>query len=211
MGFIKKTMKRLLPILTLILLSCSQTDKNESETEKSKGKSESHTDLPQEKKFEFFLKQFPKVELPLKIKGCEADFENLTELNEENTGGYVQDYSYAVGQIQTNGNYVAVITLGVADCLLPIITTYKPTGEKIDSKTIAIGYCGSGPCFECEEFMTLKKDYTLFTIDTMKIFDCDDDYNPIPGTESIEIIYKEGRLRVDGKIELSGEKKKKIK
>jgi len=205
-------MKTLLSIFTLILLGCSQADKNKSETENLSLNSESETELPRVKdQFQFFLDQFPKVELPLKIKGCEVDFENLTELNEENTSAYVQDYSYAFGQIQTNGNYVAVIILGVADCLLPVITTYKPTGEKIDSKTIAIGYCGSGPCFECEEFMTLKKDFTLYTADTMKTFECDDDYNPIPGTESIEIIYKKGRLTVDGKIELSGEMKKRIK
>jgi hypothetical protein len=45
----------------------------------------------------------------------------------------------------------------------------------------------------------------------MKTSECDEDYNPIPGTESIEVIYKEGRLTETGKIELSEELKKEIK
>ena len=193
-------------------MSCSQVDKNKSDNENSNTTSKSVTELPQvNDQFQSFLDQFPKIELPIKIKGCEADYENLAEFNEENPSPFIQDYSYAVGQIKTNGNYVSVITLGVADCLLPVITTYKLTGEKIDSKTIAIGYCGSGPCFECEEFMTLKEDFTIYTADTMKISECDDDYNSIPGTESIEVIYKEGRLTEKGEIELSDEMKKEIK
>ena len=173
---------------------------------------ETGSELPQvNDQFQSFLDKFPKVNLPIKIKGCEADYENLTELSKDNPSPYIQDYSYAVGQIKTNGNYVSVITLGVADCLLPVLTTFKLTGEKIDSKTIAIGYCGEGPCFECEEFMSLKEDYTIYTADTMKTSECDDDYNPISGTESIEVIYKQGRLLENGIIELSEEFKKEIK
>lgn len=193
-------------------MSCSEVDNYKSDSETANRTSQSVTVLPQvNDQFQSFLDKFPKVELPIKIKGCEVDYKNFTVFNEENPSPYIQDYSYAVGQIKTNGNYVSVITLGVADCMLPVITTYKLTGEKIDSKAIAIGYCGNGPCFECEEFMTLKEDFTLYTADTMKTSECDDDYNSITGTESIEVIYKEGRLTEKGKIELSEELKKKIK
>ena len=205
-------MKILLPILTLFLISCSQTGKSKTDGDNSTSTIKFETELPQvNDQFQSFLDKFPKIELPVQIKACEADYEGLTEFNNENSSPYIQDYSYALGQIKTNGNYVSVITLGVADCLLPVLTTFKLTGEKIDSKTIAIGYCGSGPCFECEEFMTLKEDYTIYTADAMKTSECDDDYNPIPGTESIEVIYKEGCLTEKGKIELSEEIKKKIK
>ena len=205
-------MRILIPILTLLLISCSQTDKRKKNKESENTKTELTAELPQvNDQFQSFLDKFPKIELPVMIKGCEVEYEGLTEFNEENPSPYVQGYSYAVGQIKTNGNYVSVITLGVADCLLPVLTTYKLTGEKIDSETIAIGYCGSGPCFECEEFMTLREDFTIYTADTLKTSECDDDYNPIPGTESVEVIYKEGRLTVKGVIELSDEMKKKIK
>jgi hypothetical protein len=205
-------MKIVLPILTLLLISCSQTDKSKTDEDNSTSTTKLETELPQvNDQFQSFLDKFPKIELPVQIKGCEADYEGLTEFNNENPSPYIQDYSYAVGQIKTNGNYVSVITLGVADCLLPVLTTYKLTGEKIDSKTIAIGYCGDGPCFECDEFMAIKDDFSIYTADTMKTSECDDDYNPIPGTESIEVIFKEGRLTEKGEIELSDEMKKEIK
>jgi len=205
-------MKIILPILTLFLINCSQADKSKTKEESGTTKSTLKTELPQvNDQFQSFLDKFPKIELPLKIKGCEADYKGLTKFNDENPSPYIHDYSFAVGQIKTNGNYVSVITLGVADCLLPVLTTYKLTGEKIDSKTIAIGYCGSGPCFECEEFMTIKEDFSIYTADTMKTSECDDDYEPIPGTESIEVIYKEGHLTEKGKIELSDEMKKGVK
>lgn len=199
-------MKNLLPILTLLLISCTPTDKSKT------NENPSETELPQvNEQFQAFLDKFPKLELPIEIKGCDVDYHGLTEFNDENPSPYLQDHSFAVGQIKTNGNYVAVITFGVADCLLPVLTTFKPTGEKIDSKTIAIGYCGMAPCFECEEVMTIKADFTLYTADTMKTSECDEDYNPIPGTERIEVIYKEGRMTETGVIKLSEEIKKKIK
>lgn len=199
-------MKNLLPILTLLLISCAQTDKGNT------NENPSETEVPQvNEQFQAFLDKFPKLELPIEIKGCEVDYQGLTEFNEENPSPYLQNHSFAVGQIKTNGNYVSIITLGVADCLLPTLTTYKLTGEKIDHKTIAIGYCGTAPCFECEEIMTLKADFTLYTADTMKTSECDEDYNPIPGTERVEVIYKEGQLTETGVIELSEEIKKKIK
>jgi hypothetical protein len=205
-------MKILLPILTIFLMSCSQVDNYKSDGETANRTSQSDTAHTQANhQFQSFLDKFPKVELPIKIKGCEVDYKKFTLFNDENPSPYIQGYSYAVGQIKTNGNYVSVITLGAADCMLPVITTYKRTGEKIDSKTIAIGYCGDGPCFECQEFMSLKEDFTLYTADTMKSSECDEDYNAIAGTESIEVIYKEGRLTEKGEIELSEELKKKIK
>lgn len=86
-----------------------------------------------------------------------------------------------------------------------VINTYKLTGEKIDRKTIAIGYCGLAPCFECEEFMTLRADYTIYTADTIRTAECDGNYQPIAGTEKIEVVHKEGKLTETGSIELSEE------
>lgn len=193
-------------------MSCSHVGNSKTKNNKVIKTTKPAIEFPQvNDQFQPFLDKFPKLELPLKIKGCEADYENLIEFNEENPSDYVSNQSFAVGQIRTNGNYVTVITLGVADCLLPVITTFKLTGERIDSKTIAIGYCGDGPCFECNEFMTIKEDFSIYTADTMKTSECDDDYNSISGTESIDVIYKVGRLTEKGKIELSDEMKKEIK
>lgn len=204
-------MKILIPLLSLFLITCSEGNKSKLASNQTEEKTELPTNLPESKEhFQSFLDQLPKIDLPLRIKGCEISNEGLIEFNEDKPSPYVPNGSYAVGQISTNGNYVSIITLAPAECLLPVITTYDPKGEKIDSKTIAIGYCGVGPCFECEEFMTLKEDYSIYTADTIKTSECDDDYNPIEGTESIEVVYIEGKLRENGEIELSEKLKKKI-
>lgn len=136
--------------------------------------------------FQLFLDSFPILELPIVLKGCKLDYSKLLSVNKGNT--------YYVGKFETNGNYFATITLGLADCMLPIMTTYNKMGKLIDSKMLAIGYCGSGPCFEREKYMIIKKDFSLYTSDTIASSECDENYDPIPGTESLEVIYKKGNV-----------------
>ncbi len=88
------------------------------------------------------------------------------------------------------------------------MTTYKLNGERIDSKTIAVGGCGQGPCFECEELMEIDKELNIYTANKLKYYDCDEDYNEIKGTEKTETIFKSGKLTEKGIIELTAELKK---
>lgn len=157
--------------------------------------------------FQFFLDQFPEVKLPVTIEGCLIETDIL-QLDPKVSAPYNQSDEYIYGKFITNGNYIAVITLAAADCYLPKLTTFKLNGEKIDSRTIAIGGCDDGPCYECIESMTLGEDYTLYIANTMRSYQCDTDYNEIKGTGKTTIIYREGRLTSNGKIEISPEQKK---
>lgn len=205
-------MKTLLPLLSIFLITCTQVNSSKSNSANADSKNGTGTHIPQvNKQFQAFLDQLPTLDLPIKIKGCEIDHTGLIDFTETPPGPYLTEPCFAVGQLKTNGTYISIITLGLADCLLPTITNYKPSGEQIDSKTIAIGSCGNAPCFECEEFMTLKSDYTLYTADTIKTADCDAEYSPIPGTEKIKVVYREGSLKTDGRIVLSEEKEKQLK
>lgn len=205
-------MRSLIPLLALLLFSCSAPENSETQKEQNQnvqGKGEEA--IPQaEDPFQIFLDQFPQLDLPISLKGCEINPKGLVVFNEDHPSPYIQDYAFAVGQFPSNGEYVSVITLGAADCLLPIMTTFSAAGEQIDQKTIAIGYCGSGPCFECEEFMVLEADYSIYTADTLRTSDCDENYNPIEGTQTVKVIYREGKLTETGKIELSEEIKKQL-
>ena len=107
--------------------------------------------------FQEFLDHFTLLELPFSIKGCEANDEDFILFDEDNSSPYIPNMHYAVGEVKANGNYVAIITLGTADCLLPQLTTYTFDGKVIDSKSISIGYCGHGPCYDCEESMLLQR------------------------------------------------------
>lgn len=148
--------------------------------------------------FPNYLAYFPKITLPLRLKGCDIDVSNLHRLT---TG------SYAVGKFPA-GNGVAAVTIEAADCLLPVITTYTTDGKKISSETIAIGYCDDGPCQDCSEYMEINKQLQLYTSDTTYIYPCDDEHNKIDGKATIRIIYKNGFIREDGSIKLSDEKQK---
>jgi len=146
--------------------------------------------------------------LPLIIKGCNVNPDSYKRFSDSSK--YVTGYSLPYGQAYTNGAYVAVITLGAADCYLPILTTYKPNGEIIDEKGIAIGRCGGDCGFTCEEFMTLRKDFTFYASDTITTYECDSLGNETPGTHECYVAYIEGKVKPDGTIEMSEEIKKKF-
>lgn len=199
-------MKKTFLILSVVLCGCSDIETSKTETNKTLETKKTEVAISEANEdFQAFLENFQNLDLPIEIKGCESDTDNLTFLTEEKYGQFIKDDCYALGRIKTNGNYISVITLGLADCLLPEINTYKKSGEKIDNKTIAIGNCGFGPCFECSEFMTLKENYIIYTSDTITTSDCDDDMEPILGTESTKIIFKTGKLNETGTIELTDE------
>jgi hypothetical protein len=159
--------------------------------------------------FKEFLLTLDKVELPVIIKGCDDANagKRISEKGKETTtdNSYFKDYHHFFGQISTNGNYSAIITFGLADCLIPELITFDINGTQIDRKSIAIGYCGSDCGYSCREFMMIDNNFILYTSDTIKSYDCDSIGNEIPDTEKNYVIYKKGKLLTSGKIELSDE------
>ena len=158
-----------------------------------------------------YLKHFNHKTLPIEMKGCSMDVDDLFEFPQDDLRKFNVNYSYAYCQIPTNGNFIATITLGVADCYLPVLTTYTLNGEIIDEKALAIGYglvdCGH----HTEDYMILKKDYTIYVSDTLKVCECDSSYKIIEETCEQYVIYREGRLLSDGKIELTKTLRKNIR
>jgi hypothetical protein len=204
-------MKRILLILTIVLISsCKSENKKENNLTLEREELTSEISRTNDK-FQAFIEQFPTKTLPLQINGCEIL--DLPKLNFKLSSEYATDseYEHIYGIIPSNGNYISTITLGQADCFIPVLSTYKLNGEKIDSKPIGIGYCGPDPCYDCVENMTINSEYQIYVVDTMKIYDCDTNYNEIAGTEKIKVVYKEGKLTKKGIIELTNKIEKNIK
>lgn len=159
-----------------------------------------------------FLSTLDKVELPVTIKGCgdaNAGKRILEKGKEASTdNSYFENYHHPFGQISTNGNYSAIITFGLADCLIPQLITFDKNGKQIDKKSIAIGYCGSDCGYSCSEFMMIDKDFILYTSDTIQSYDCDSLGNELPETAEHYVIYKRGKLMTSGQIELTEELRK---
>ncbi|WP_181308931.1 hypothetical protein [Rufibacter sp. XAAS-G3-1] len=204
--------KYLILIFTVLLYSCqTEGSKEKTVTSLVNEVQEQPTVAKPSEEFESYLKLFPKTQLPIIIKGCYIERKGLKEFDGNEFKSYEDQYSLSYKSIPTNGDYTAIISLGAADCYLPILTTFKPNGEKIDSKTIAIGYCGSDCGYTCEEFMTIRKDFSVYVSDTITSAECDTLSNIIPGTTEKYVIYKTGKLLQDGRIELTEEIKKILK
>lgn len=210
-------MRKIVFILTISVLTACQT-KTEKDTDNGEADNLENAQLLNEnqtnafpevnEEFSTYLGLFKKTDLPIHIKGCLENEIGLYEFDGKKFKQFNEDFSFSYRQIPTNGNYVATITLGVADCYLPVLTTYRPSGEIIDKETIAIGYCGSDCGYSCEEFMSISKDFKIYTSDTISTYKCDSLGLEIPGTYEYYVVYKEGKLLTDGKIQLTDEIRK---
>lgn len=169
------------------------------------------TEMPAVKDgFQQFLNQFPEIALPLEIKGCETQTD-LKALNTAISSPFLkEERSYIYGKFAFGNKYLGVITLHAADCLFPCLTVYSLNGNRIDSKPLAIGQCSDGPCYKCEELLTIGKDLTINVADTMQTFECDEDDLPKGNSLITTVIYREGKITATGRIELSKEKEKKL-
>ncbi|PZR24069.1 MAG: hypothetical protein DI539_01250 [Flavobacterium psychrophilum] len=178
----------------ILLFSCQKEKSTQTETETT---SENSTEIPQANdEFQMYLNKFPEVKLPLDIEPCSIDDSKMKMLN---------DSTLIYGKIPSNGKYITTISFEIADCLLPRITTYTLSGKIIDSKSVVIGLCGSDPCYECNEYFRIGKDYRIYSCDSARYDDC---INKVSDTVTNIITYKQGKLNSTGKIELSAEKQK---
>tara|TARA_R110001583_G_scaffold412_1_gene3745 strand:+ start:4967 stop:5539 length:573 start_codon:yes stop_codon:yes gene_type:complete len=170
---LRKHMKRILFIITLVLISsCKSENKNDKSLIIKH--QEQISEIPKvNDQFQAFIDQFPTKNLPIKIYGCKDEILDLPKMDIKLSSEYSKDaeYEHIYGVIPTNGNYISTITLGEAECFVPILNTYKLNGEKIDSKPISIGYCGFDACYECVESMTINSEYRIYVADTIKTSD----------------------------------------
>ena len=189
------------------------TKKNELPARESK---RSDTIVIKNQDLMLYLSTLDKVELPVTIRGCDNAYsgKRISEKGKEaeipESNSFFKHYQHPYGQFLTTENFSAIITFGLADCLIPEVVTFDTNGEEIDRKSISIGYCGSDCGYSCREFMNIGKDFTLYTSDTIQSYDCDSLGNTIPETEKNYVIYKQGKILPSGKIELSEEQRKEL-
>lgn len=203
-------------LIVSLFFACQNNDNNSKLNENSINEistlKEEQSAFPEvNDEFSMYIEKFQSAEFPITFKGCSFEPTGLYEFD----GGelfkrYNEDNSYSYVKIPTNGKYIALMTLSIADCYLPVLTTYKLNGEIIDKKTIAVGHC-SGDCgFQCAEFMTLSSNYALIVSDTISSYECDSYGKEILETLEHYVIYREGELLSNGKIQLSEEIRKSL-
>lgn len=162
--------------------------------------------------FDTLLSRFQDRSLPIEIHPCPGgkEFSNDTEFKHIDSAiGAPFNLGFdhlAYGKIKTNGDYSALITLGLADCLGTNISTFGKSGKIIASQYIGIGQCGSGPGFTCSEVVKINKDYSIYAADSITEQEVDSNYAPVAGGKIFSyVVYKKGKLLPDGHIELTAE------
>ncbi len=158
--------------------------------------------------FASFLRKFQDTGVPFVYHACDLRaYKDLPQITEEDDSLHTGFFAYA--RFKLNRNIIAVIELGAADCFLPDLVTYTSDGRIIDHRTIGIGKCGSGPGFSCVETMKIDSAYNLYAVDSieeMEVDGVDSLNNLMPAGKTYSyIIYRKGKLQLDGKIILSQE------
>jgi len=161
-------------------------------------------------KFKLFIGKFKMLALPVEIRAGRFNERDSRELDSaDNTFIKYKDPGklYAYGMLPDTAESYKIIWLQPADDYIPILTTFTKTGKKISQEYIGIGQCGPDCCYSCTEYMIIKKDLSIYTVDSIKSCECDST-GPKENTMSKTMLYKTGRILSGGKIKLSEVKQK---
>lgn len=150
--------------------------------------------------FSFFQK-----ELPIELKGCEYEESNYP--NKEHFYRNGTEY-IAYCSFNINKNIYALISLGIADCYIPIISTYIKDSI-IDMKEVNIGfgdlYCGE----TTGDYLRIDTNYNIYVSDTITEYICES-LDSIKVKRIKYVLYKVGYISFDGQITISDTMRKKI-
>ncbi len=201
-------MKYLLALLSCCLLFACET--TEQRTEATDGTTlekpmpnSNNEGAERDQKFQEFLEEIDALTPPFQYLTCRNGTENCEVYGEHRPIPYFEGYTYVRGKFDLPKGNVGVISLQGADCMLPVVTTFNPKGKRIAEGIITIGRCGPGPCFECTDYTVIRADRSIYFADTVITMDCDDEFEPIPGTTVKKVWYQEGKIEDDGKISIS--------
>lgn len=153
-----------------------------------------------------YIDQFPTLEFPVTIQGCNENYEYLKEIDSRSSQLLESDKNLVFGKVFLDEAYYLTLTLYVLDgCYIPILSIYDLAGEEVDSKSINIGRCGPGPCGFCKETFILEENLNIYVEDFIINYECDEKDMAILETEEKEILFKDGKIQ-NGKIIISNEK-----
>lgn len=84
----------------------------------------------------------------------------------------------AVGILPDTSRVVHVLWLAAADSWLPMISTFSRSGELLKAEGLIIGECApwDEPCFQCNETVSIDREYRVLTTDTVRECKCDTAY-----------------------------------
>ncbi len=156
--------------------------------------------------FSIYLSNFDRSELPIKINTYNLKPGKLKEFDRKNSN-FTDEYSLALAQIPTSGNYIATITLKKLDSYTPVLTTYDLTGQIIDSKLLSLEYVAYQNPNNDREIVSIDNNLAICITDTIYRFEAENASfkNTDLNSENDYIIQIKGQILDNGIIELTKE------
>jgi len=199
--------KKLLIIICIGLLTgCQNNNKQQKEETPDESSTtteltdETNTETPLDPEFTSYLNKIPDLELPYST-ACFSDYKNSPEIDKELKMKFLEgEWEWPHRRIPTNSEFIAVMNLAPADVVLPIIKTYKKSGEIISSQQMFFDYCGGEPGYYHSEHIIIKPNLVITHIDSTWTHQLDSLENEIEGTEKLEVKNFDYRILADGKI-----------
>ncbi|WP_205512021.1 hypothetical protein [Longitalea arenae] len=146
------------------------------------------------------------MQLPLTIKTLEINDSTLPGLEGHDTNYIRNEYpgtrQCAYGLLPDTTNNYKIIWLLPAEIYAPILTTFSKQGQKLSEASLGVGGCGSDCCFECNETIIINKDLSIYSADSIKSCECDDN-GPKPETMRKYARVKTTKIGIDGHFTFS--------
>jgi hypothetical protein len=201
---------RLIPILCLyyiflIIQGCSSNSEQKQTDTTFKSLLKTPNGINSSEAFKNFLKEFRTLSLPLTIETLAIVADSSNKLNTKDNIFIKSEYPdeiYAYGLLPDTTDNYKIIWLEPTEIEIPVLTTFTKDGKKINEEELGVGECGSACGFKCNEYISLNKDMSIFSVDSEKITDCDTNGN-FTGKEKRSIRYKTGKILANGKISMS--------
>lgn len=160
--------------------------------------------------FKAFMRKFKVMQLPLRIRPMEfGDLSHLPLLYGKDTsyitapGTDTATYRlYAYGLLADTASSYKLIWLAPADDYYPVLVTYTKKGERISEDGLTAEGCGSDCCWECNQTITISKDLSINSVDSIKTCECDDN-GPKPETTRKYMTVKTAKIGADGKFKFT--------
>jgi len=213
-------MNKILALCSLVVLlglaSCTEDSPKSKHHKKAavNGKKPSpNVSVNRKQQFEKFIRKFKPMALPLTIKTLEiepgAAELKITDKDSLFIRTRFPNETRALGMLSDTSTTIQLLWLEPAEMYNPVLTTFTKSGQKISEQHLSVGSCGADCCFTCDEYIYIRKDRSIYGVDSIKSCVCDAK-GPNQRTMKRYIRYITGQIAADGKISLSKVREKNI-
>lgn len=199
----------------LLVIGCTEDSSNNKHHKKTAVSNKKVSpDVAKRIQFGKFIKKFRPLSLPLTIKTLDIQSTSaLRKITEKDTlfinSGYPNE-TWAYGMLPDTSTNIQLVWLVPAEIYTPVLTTFTKSGQKISEEHLSVGGCGSDCCFTCDEYVYIRKDRSIYSVDSIKSCTCDES-GPKKSTMKRYIRYMTGNIAPDGNVSMSSVQEKKLK